>query len=130
MASIFKVLLLSSLMILCIMHLFVFKHANAVQKKAADNDDLDSFFEGSNEQEEIEELIPHRAQNTPIDEVEDTKKIEEEPKYYYTPPEPVPQFDSAVEKYVYYFRKYMVEAWIVVFCVLFLVNFIIGKKAN
>jgi hypothetical protein len=130
MAGIFKLLLFSSVMILGIMHMFGFKSVRGSPASQPEIDELDSFFEGSSDQEEIEELIPHKERNTPIDEIEDNKVVEEEPKYYYPPPEPIPEFNSAAEKYIYYIRKYMIEIWILVFVAFFIVNFIVGKGAN
>ena len=89
------------------MNIITLKYSNAASRQEPDNDDFDSFFEGSSNSEEIEELIPHREQNTPNKETEDIVKAEEEPKYYYPPPEPVPHFDSTLEKIMYYMTKYI-----------------------
>lgn len=130
MAGIFKIVLFSSIMILGIIHMLGFKSVRASPTSQSEIDEFDSFFEGSSDQEEIEELIPHRERNTPIEETEDKKVVEEPSKYYYPPPEPIPEFNSSAEKYIYYFRKYMIEIWILVFVAFFIANFVIGKNAN
>lgn len=88
-------------------------------------DDLDSFFEGMQDDEEIISSPEYDASEQKSEEI-----IQEEPKVYYPPPEPVPEFDSETEKYIYYARKYLTEVCLASILVVYMLNFFVGKKVN
>lgn len=90
-------------------------------------DDLDSFFEGI---EDAEELIPHQATEQHEERSREPEVVQEQQELYYPPPEPIPEFESDTEKYIYYARKYLVEICLALLVVVFILNFFVGKKVN
>lgn len=87
-------------------------------------DDLDSFFEGM---EDTEDIIDTPNYDSTQEQQEDVK---EEPQMYYPPPEPVPEFESETEKYIYYARKYLTEICLSLILVVYMLNFFVGKNVN
>lgn len=103
-----------------------------------DSEDLDTFFEGDQEDVAVEEpAVTRTIGDEPIfDEAFDqgaTGEAEEEvkkPRLYYPPPEPVPEFNSSVEMYIYYGRKYLMEICLILIAVVYFINIFVGKKVN
>lgn len=91
--------------------------------KMAD-DDLDSLFEISPEEEKI---IKERAINVVRDdEIVVDKPSEPQIRYF----DDTPEFKSASEKYIYYVMKYKIEFLLFIVLVIFIFNFFLGKKIN
>lgn len=88
-------------------------------------DDLDSFFDGIEETEEVADT-PNYEQEV----IKEAEEPVEQPKLYYPPPEPFPEFKSDTEKYIYYARKYMTEICLGLLVIVYLANFFVGKKVN
>jgi hypothetical protein len=110
----------------------------AVSAQGADADDLDSFFEGDQEDIEIAEPV---AKKVIVDEpmfdeafgADATEESEEQPripKLVYPPPVPAPVFESSTEMYMYYGRKYIMEICLILIAIVYFVNIFVGKKVN
>ena len=94
-------------------------------------DDLDQFFEGIEEGEEEYPDTPIDTEEVEVtDEPEFVEEKEAKPKMYYPPPEPVPEFNSDFEKYMYYGRKYLPEICLVIIGIVYILNIFVGKNVN
>lgn len=110
----------------------------AVSAQGADADDLDSFFEGDQEDIEIVEPVAKKVivDEPMFDEAFDTDSTEESeeqtriPKLVYPPPVPAPVFESSTEMYTYYARKYIMEICLILIALVYFVNIFVGKKVN
>ena len=127
MAGNIKLLFLSSITIVGILYFLCIIQSSALDTHISNNEDINSFFEGSENQEETEELSPHREQNILKDEIKEINESKEQPKYY-APSAPV--FETSTEKFIYYFRKYLVEISLLMLVAVYLLNFVVGKRVN
>lgn len=98
-----------------------------------DEEDFDDLFEDTPDIEpEVFDQIEIEDIDVPITEpdVEVTEEKIDIPVPQYIPEEPVPEFDSAYDKYMYYARKYLVELCISSILIIYVLNIFVGKKVN
>jgi hypothetical protein len=89
-----------------------------------DLDDLDSFFDDI--EDDFEPVVEQRRH---YDDEEGTPTPEEVVETY-IPEEPVPEFESNYEMYMFYARKYMIEISLVGVVLVYILNFFTGKSVN
>lgn len=95
-------------------------------------EDLDSFFEDN---EDVEaEIFDEPIFEEEINSEDNSNIINEEiidiPKPQYVPEEPLPEFESKSEMYIYYARKYLAEICLSSILLVYILNIFVGKKVN
>jgi len=92
------------------------------------DEDLEDLFEVSpEEQAVIKEAI---KQNELSDEEIKQREAEERRRKIEAMQEPIPQFDSHFDRYLWYANKYKIEAVLFGFALTFMFNFFLGKRVN
>ncbi len=99
----------------------------------SDEEEFDTFFEETSD--DAPEIFDEPISDEPSVEFEEpetqmTEEIIDIPMPQYEPPEPVPEFESATEKYIYYARKYMVELCLGSIFIVYILNIWVGSKVN
>ena len=86
-------------------------------------DDLDSFFD------DIEDDFVPEEPAIQHDESPETPTPEEVMQQV-IPEEPIPEFKSDTEKYLYYANKYKIEIALAILAIVYMLNFFTGKNVN